>query len=211
MNPYWQTFPSPKNTIMSSHSAVWSQLRLPCACFLSLHKRNKGWCLTWGCQGHTSMAASHACVHSHVGNTSNHVKRNKHYRLNALQTHKHTHIQSVATIFILKIAETILMHTGNSLTDYVCCRSYVWRVMFWEHALSATRRTPPAFNHTEKNPAAIRVCVWWTARKIIKIAEVRQKAGCKCRGAIKRQQRRKLKDGEEMHYSAVLQRTFSSG
>lgn len=100
MNPYWQTFSSPKNTVMSSHSAVWSQLRLPCACFLSLHKRYKGWCLTWGCQGHASMAASHACVHSHVGNTTNHVRRNKHYGLNAMQTHKHAHIQSVASNYL---------------------------------------------------------------------------------------------------------------
>lgn len=31
MNPHWQTFSSPKNTVMSSHSAMWSQLRLPSA------------------------------------------------------------------------------------------------------------------------------------------------------------------------------------
>lgn len=31
MNPHWQTFSSPKNTVMSSHSAMWSQPRLPSA------------------------------------------------------------------------------------------------------------------------------------------------------------------------------------
>lgn len=132
MNPYWQTFSSPKNTVMSSHSAVWSQLRLLCACFLSLPKRYKGWCLTWGCQGHASMAASHACVHSHVGNTPNHVRRNKHYRLNALQdTQVCTH--SICTI-ILSLSLKLLRPPPCSHTEQpdrlcvlplICLESYV--------------------------------------------------------------------------------------
>lgn len=70
MNPHWQTFSGPKNTVMSSHSATWSQLRLPSA---SVVPAQSSWALygrrliSWGYGERAGVTLSRACVREHVG------------------------------------------------------------------------------------------------------------------------------------------------